>query len=375
LPAEFLVPMFVLTLIANALLVAFAIRGMRRGQFDPDRPSLNTRAPLMRPRPTLDPHLAGEAETVAVEDPLPDGVRRAIAAGRAAASMPHFQPAPAPRPTLGDEPTIAESAPAAEPASAVESPSAVSVAPAPPAPRRRRTAKDAAIDPSDASEVPPAGARRGRRRFSLPNLDDDHEKVSRSIETFLGGIDAISRDEPTPVDDGATPDDGATNAGGATTVAFVAVAGLPDVVGRTGSRSTTPTSRRRFVESDGVTDALAMVERTLRNAARGTDIVTGDGRARFRIVMTSTGELAARAYLRRIRSTVEPALQALEPPLRLVVATATALDEPLGDAIQRAKQRLSAALAAIAAPAPDVPLAKPGDGQDDGSSAPRAAGD
>ena len=217
--------------------------------------------------------------------------------------------------------------------------------------------------------MPPAGARRGRRRFSLPNLDDDHEKVSRSIETFLGGIDAISGDEPTPVDDVAA------TAGGATTVAFVAVAGLPDEIGRTGSRSTTPTSHRTFVESDAVSDALAMVERTLRSAARGTDIVTGDGRARFRIVMASTGELAARAYLRRIRSTVEPGLEALEAPLRLVVATATALDEPLEDAIRRAKQRLSAALAALALPAPDAPLAERGDGQDAGSTAPRAAGD
>ena len=81
-----------------------------------------------------------------------------------------------------------------------------------------------------------------------------------------------------------------------------------------------------------------MVERTLRGAARGTDVVTTGGRGRFRIVLPSTGEFAARAYLRRIRATIEPRLEAADRPLRLAVATATVLDEPIEDAVRRAER-------------------------------------
>jgi GGDEF domain-containing protein len=88
------------------------------------------------------------------------------------------------------------------------------------------------------------------------------------------------------------------------------------------------------------------VERTLRGAARGTDEVVVEGAGRFRILLRGTGELAARAYLRRIRATVEPLLETFEGRLRLVTATATVLDEPLDAATATAERRLAAALAA-----------------------------
>ena len=226
-----------------------------------------------------------------------------------------------------------------------------------------------APNPGDAR---PAGTKRGRRRFSLPNLDDDHEKVSRSIETFLGGADVIGGDGSTAVDDRPAS---IVTGGGATTVVLVAIAGLPPESGATGPRSATKTPRRRAVEPGAVADLLALVERTLRNAARGTDSVTGDGRGRFRIVMASTGELAARAYLRRVRTTIEPGLEAARPPLRLVVATATVLDEPVEVAIRRATDRLSAALDAAASVGGTTRSAEPSDRPDDASSTPRAAVD
>jgi len=169
--------------------------------------------------------------------------------------------------------------------------------------------------------------RRSRRRFSLPPLDEDHERVSRSIESFLGGI------EPGP-DDAAAAGSTAPPAG-ATTVAVVAVDGLPDLAPGEPGASTGP-----------VGDALAMVERTLRGAARGSDVVTILDRGCYRVVLASTGELAARAYLRRIRAAIEPRLEAADLPLRLAVATATVLDEPVEDAVERAEHRLSMAMAA-----------------------------
>jgi hypothetical protein len=90
--------------------------------------------------------------------------------------------------------------------------------------------------------------------------------------------------------------------------------------------------------------AVGAVERSLRSAARGTDRVEALAPGKFRIVLASTGELAARAYLRRVRATVEPLLEELEPPRRLVVATATVLGEPLDLAHERAERRLAATL-------------------------------
>jgi hypothetical protein len=155
-----------------------------------------------------------------------------------------------------------------------------------PAPKRRRATKKSAppADPggSRPTESRSAEARRGRRRFALPPLDDDHERVSRSIETFLGGVETVETDMPPGAAD--------ESSGGPATVAIVAVDELP----------------HDAVADDAVTDALAMVERTLRGAARGTDVVTSGGRGRFRIVLPSTGEFAARASVRRIRTTIEP---------------------------------------------------------------------
>ena len=91
------------------------------------------------------------------------------------------------------------------------------------------------------------------------------------------------------------------------------------------------------------------MERALRGAARGTDRVETLAAGRYRIVLTSTGELAARAYLRRVRATVEPLLEELDPPRRLVVSTATALGEPLGRAGDVAERRLDALLDATRA--------------------------
>jgi len=173
--------------------------------------------------------------------------------------------------------------------------------------------------------------RRSRRRFSLPPLDDDHDKVNRSIESFLSGMDSAAADS-TPAAADASP-------GEATTVAIVA---LDDVAAA--DADDTIRTGPSAAEAEAMTDALAMVERTLRGAARGSDVVTIDGHGHFEIVLRSTGELAARAYLRRIRAAIEPRLQSAERPLRLAVATATALDEPLEDAIRRAETRLSAAL-------------------------------
>ena len=74
-----------------------------------------------------------------------------------------------------------------------------------------------------------------RRRFSLPPLDDDHEKVNRSIESFLAGGDP----SPDPGIDAAP-----------TTVALVALAPATE---------------------DGPIDPTVAdtLERELRGAARG----------------------------------------------------------------------------------------------------------
>ena len=65
---------------------------------------------------------------------------------------------------------------------------------------RRRGAPPADTGGSRSAGSRSTEARRGRRRFALPPLDDDHERVSRSIETFLGGIEAAdgpTRSRPT----------------------------------------------------------------------------------------------------------------------------------------------------------------------------------
>ncbi len=169
------------------------------------------------------------------------------------------------------------------------------------------------------------------------------------------------------------PDAAEESPGGPATVAVVAVHELPDDAGA-GVAGGGRTSAEGAGAAEAVTAALAMVERTLRSAARGTDVVTTGGRGRFRIVLPSTGEFAARAYVRRIRATIEPRLVAADRPLRLVVATATVLDEPLEDAVRRAEHRLSAALADAGPPASETEADR-GSGTVDEPTVPRAATD
>jgi GGDEF domain-containing protein len=356
LPADILLPLFVLTLLANAFLVATAIRGMRRSQADRARPIETGRPSRVQTPVVAAPHLAaappvsGPASRVEAR-PMTDELARAIAARRT----------PPPRQPL--VPTATEAAPPTDPEPPGEQiepandsgggSGDVQTAPIP-APKRRRTTKKSAppADPggSRPTESRSAEARRGRRRFALPPLDDDHERVSRSIETFLGGVETVETDMP--------PDAADESSGGPATVAIVAVDELP----------------HGAAADEAVTDALAMVERTLRGAVRGTDVVTTGGRGRFRIVLPSTGEFAARAYVRRIRATIEPRLVAADRPLRLVVATATVLDEPLEDAVRRAEHRLSAALRDAGPPAGE-PEADRGIGTVDEPTVPRAATD
>jgi len=276
LPADFLMPLFVLTLLANAVLVAFAVRGMRNGQFDADRPSRGPDRPPTRARSGPEPRDLAVSGSDAVGPVLPDEVGRGLAAPLPSPDLP---------PTADPAPTL-DPAPVADPI-LIADPAVVSVPPPPTQASTPTRSRRPATDPDSAR---PANSKRGRRRFSLPNLDDDHEKVNRSIETFLGGADATGGDGSTPPENGVPS---TVAGGGATTVVLVAVAGQFAETGTTAFRSTTRTPRRRTVESEAASEALALVERTLRNAARGTDIVTRDGRGRFRIVMASTGELAA----------------------------------------------------------------------------------
>jgi hypothetical protein len=349
LPADVLLPLFVLTLLANVFLVATAIRGMRRSQTERDRTIETGRPSSIQTTVAAPPPVAAPASRVEAR-PMTDELARAISARRTPpAQQPLVPTAVEPAPPTDPEPRGVRVEPASDSGNGGDD---VQAAPSP-APKRRRTTKIAPPSGSGGSrpaESRSADARRGRRRFALPPLDDDHERVSRSIETFLGGIETTDADMP--------PDAAEESSGGPATVAIVAVDELPDGA----------------ATGEAVTDALAMVERTLRGAARGTDVVTTGGRGRFRIVLPSTGEFAARAYVRRIRATIEPRLVAADRPLRLVVATATVLDEPLEDAVRRAEHRLSAALG-DAGPPTNEREAGQGIGTVDEPTVPRAATD
>ena len=201
-------------------------------------------------------------------------------------------------------------------------------------PRRSRSHPEKPKDPArrDAAAKPRATATNGRsgngrrRRFSLPPLDDDHDKVNRSIESFLsGGETASDPDAATDREPGQPP----------TTVALVAVIGTGHDSAGDGSG-----------ESVRGEAAGTAVKRALRAAARGTDRVESLADSRFRVVLAATGELAARAYLRRVRTTVEPVLETLDPPRSLAVATATMLGEPIDRVNEVAERRLLAAIEA-----------------------------
>ncbi|HET9615221.1 MAG TPA: hypothetical protein VFP22_10440 [Candidatus Limnocylindrales bacterium] len=249
--------------------------------------------------------------------------------------------------------------------------------------------------------TPRSGASR-RRRFSLPPLDDDHEKVNRSIESFLSSGE--------PADDPSARRAGEAIAGSAraadraardaskgraadggrppTTVALVAVAAArPDASASDSAPDAPPagaippdSSPRADAAAAGASEsetaAIAAVERSLRAAARGTDHVESVAHGRFRVVLAATGELAARAYLRRVRATVEPLLEELDPPRRLAVATATILGEPIDRAYEMVERRLDAVV--NRARGDDDP-ARPGDDAASASigprPAPRASGD
>ncbi len=103
---------------------------------------------------------------------------------------------------------------------------------------------------------------------------------------------------------------------------------------------------------------------------------------RFRVVLPGTGELAARAYLRRVRAGVDPILEACPDPLRLVIATATVLGGPVDDAIRTAERRMVVLREAANRPLAD-PLrgaggesgSQPQVGLEDDAPDPRAAAD
>jgi GGDEF domain-containing protein len=341
-PTDLLLPAFFLTLLANAVLVAVAIRALRaHGDRDDDgRLPVRVRpqAPSVRrtvERPSLD------QERIADEEPAPTPVGPAH---RPPASADEFLPtaaAPAEaRPTeppRGNKPprqpssrqrptSRARSGKPGPPEPSSVDPSAARPAaderpadPPPTSPAKPRPKRDPAKASADA-RTPRGGARGSRRRFSLPPLDDDHDRVIRSIETFFSGGEAAE-----------SADADADSTSQATTVAVVAIHGLAPI-----------STRQERVAFDA---AVAAVARTLRGAARTDDRVTSTGRGRFRIVLPATGELAARAYLRRVRAGVEPALAGGDIPFELVTATATVLNESAGVAIAQAEARLEAAVA------------------------------
>jgi len=296
-PTGLLLPAFALVLVANAILIAVALRSMRRGGALDDAPFPTRSAPPVarstRRDPAPSPRPAVEPAPPTVEAPTASGVP--TEAGVPTARV--VDPENAPATTTG---VPRQLAPPVKPGAA--------------ATRSRKL---------PATTTSRSGGR--RRRFSLPPLDEDHEKVSRSIATFLDPSIAEDSETTSDASSGSGDDDAAQPP---TTVALVAVSG-PDE----GEEPASPLGL-----------AVAAVERALRGAARGTDRVDVLAAGRYRIVLASTGELAARAYLRRVRAITEPLLEELDPPRRLVVATATALGEPIGRACDIAERRLDALL-------------------------------
>ncbi|HET7472890.1 MAG TPA: hypothetical protein VFJ71_07185 [Candidatus Limnocylindrales bacterium] len=306
-PADLLLPAFALTLVVNAVIVAIAIRALRDGGTgSADRPGRS----------------AGPSHAPATPDPRPD------------TPLAH-------RPIeLAARPREVPTAPTPDPSGASEAATASAEPPPPSASGRTRTTQSAPA--GRAAE--PAGKGGRRRKFSLPPLDEDHEKVSRSIETFLG----VS-DDATGAASSAGAPDSPRPAGQSAAVAVVTVAVIQ-------------------LDGPGPHDVL---ERTVRSTARAADEVTIDRRGRVRVVLPGTGEVAAKAYLRRIRAIVEPIAEATEPPSRIVIATATEIDGAVGAARRRADRRLAVALR-------QQPAAIAGDGAADDAGdempEPRAAG-
>jgi hypothetical protein len=167
-------------------------------------------------------------------------------------------------------------------------------------------------------------SRRRTRRFELPALHEDHERILRSIQAFL------SLDEAgTPTRNGITrPGPGTT----ASTIAVVGIGGYDGLAETAGSRI-----------AAGVAGA---VRETLRRAARGTDRIVDLGSGRFCVLLPATGERAAASYLRRVHAACDPWLGATAVPVNLIVATAsTGQDVDLEAALRQAERRFERAAA------------------------------
>jgi hypothetical protein len=314
-PTELLLPAFAVTLVANAALVALAIQWLLRARAerdDPSPPNHQRRVDRAAPKPAepaVEPIAAAPRPDPLAPEPTPN-----------LAAPPAAQPAKPPRRPRAAASKAVAPKPEADPKTRVAKPgSPRSDAPSGPTKRSRAAVRD---------QPTPDTRRGGRRRFSLPPLDDDHERVNRSIKTFLTGSDGSDGTDPGPA-----------SAAGATTVAMVAIGGLDPDPGP---------ADRQAAEA-----MVATAEKILRGAARSADRVTSLGNGRFRVVLTDTGELAARAYLRRVRSTIGPSIEAFDVPLDLVTATATVLDDTVPIAMAQAEARLDAALASAARRASD----------------------
>jgi hypothetical protein len=333
-PTELLLPAFALTLLANAALVAVAVRWLIRARAERDRVDqsdrpTDSRTIVARPEAAAEPHFAPPpAPTLEPEAPAAPPPEPIATAAPLPSERPTATPPPISAPVDAGTPGPDGPKPAGpKAASRKPSPKGGPVTPASRQPGGAPRPKRPAGGDTTRSET----RRGGRRRFSLPPLDEDHERVTRSIETFLSGSD--------PVDAASASDDVADAPTVATTVALVAIHGLD--------------TDASLADPDGVDDLIAAVERTLRGAARSADRVSAAGRGRFRVVLAATGELAARAYLRRVRATIGPSLEAVDAPLGLVTATATVLDDTVQVAVAQAEGRLDAALASAAREAAD----------------------
>jgi hypothetical protein len=351
-PDGLLLAAFALTLVVNAVLIVVAIRAMQPGGALSDQPRRRADESSVGqtdPEPRAHGAIVGPATVArAAEGPPAETPSESVAPGApvapvapGAAVAPPGEPVKrrgrtATRPADQDGPPTSparnRAARQSRPATAAE------VAPAQPAAAKRTTRS---------SKAPAPGGNGRRRRFSLPPLDEDGEKVSRSIETFLSGGES-------------TPDPAANDADDDTDVpTTVALVAITDAAPPSSSRESPSRNGHEPPHPDqdasvdraesappATNDALAAVERSLRSAARGTDRVDVQQAGRFRVVLASAGELAARAYLRRVRATVEPLLDELDPPRRLAVATATVLDDPLERAEELAERRLATAIEA-----------------------------
>jgi len=293
-PADLLLPAFALTLALNAIFVGIALRALRNGNRDAAavRSRSRHRENPASPPPAL--------ERVPVEwsvGPVPAAVAAVAAVEARPAANAVIDPATAAR--GGATPPAALDVPDRGPSGTT----------------RSRPRSDAPAKPTGR-----------RRRFSLPPVED-HEKVNRSIETFLAGSDVSTSGQP------ASPGPGSSST--VVTVAVVALVGRPATVLPPDAPAWRPPVELR-----------ALLERTVRSTARATDSVAVDRNGRVRVVLSGTGELAAHAYLRRIRAVVEPIAEAADPPVRVAIATATNLDGAVEAARRRAERRLAALLEA-----------------------------